>query len=129
MPSVEAPRGWLRRCGTERGHALGPSSALGRGVGEEVSGTARRGPGGAGIGPLGREPEMGEDPANDPGILNGRDQAHAATTARTNEHINVEGPPHQVGPRPVARSAKSFAMGLGDVWRRGVDDGFPQRDL
>ena len=53
------------------------SILLSRDVGEEVFGTARRGPGGAGIGTLGREPEMGENPADDPRILNGRDQTHA----------------------------------------------------
>ena len=58
----------------------GRAAHLGRDVGEEVFGPARRGPGGAGIGTLGREPEMGEDPADDLGILDGRDQAHAAAT-------------------------------------------------
>jgi hypothetical protein len=37
-------------------------------------------PGGAGVGPLGREPEMREDPADHPGILNGRDE-HSQTAA------------------------------------------------
>jgi len=59
----------------------GRVARVGRDVGDEVSGGARRGPGGGGIGPLGREPEMGEDPADHPGILNGRDQAHAPPTA------------------------------------------------
>lgn len=128
MPSVEAPRGWVRRDATERGHALGPSSALGRGVGEEVSGTARRGPGGAGIGPLGREPEMGEDPADDPGILEGGDDAHAAATARTGEHFEGKGAPHQVGPRPIPECAGSLALELGNAGRARVRGGFPQSD-
>ena len=58
----------------------GRVARLGRDVGEEVAGAARRGPGGVGIGTLGREPEMGEDLADHPGILNGRDQAHAPPT-------------------------------------------------
>ena len=48
----------------------------GRHVGKEVSGASRRGPGWAEEEDLGREPEMGEDPADHPGILNGRDQTH-----------------------------------------------------
>ncbi len=65
----------------------GRAGRLGREVGEEVSGGARRGPGGAWIGTLGREPEMGEDLADHPGILDGRDEPHAPPTARAREHV------------------------------------------
>jgi hypothetical protein len=58
----------------------GRVARVGREVGEEVSGGAWRAAGGGGIGTLGREPEMGEDPADHPGILNGRDQAHPPPT-------------------------------------------------
>jgi hypothetical protein len=91
-----------RRSYTERGQALGPGNAL-------RQGGRRRGlrwrPGGGGIGPLGREPELGEDPADHPGILNGRDQAHVPPTARTCEHVTLEGAPDEVRPRPIARRA------------------------
>ncbi len=45
---------------------------------------------------------MGEDPADHPRILKGRDETHAAATARTREHVKFEGAPHQVSPGPVA---------------------------
>ena len=104
---------------TERGKPPGPDTAVrscGH-VGEEVSGASRRGPGRACVGDLGRQPQVGEDLADDPGFLDGGDQAHAAATARAGEDIDVERAPHQVGPRPVAGFAGSSATGLGDVWR------------
>ena len=107
-----------RRCaapGRSAAKRWGRAARVGREVGGEVSGTARRGPGGAGIGTLGREPEMGEDLANDPGILNGRDQAHAPPTARTREHVKLEGAPHKGRPRPIARRAGSFRPELRDA--------------
>jgi len=55
---------------------------------------------------------MGEDPADHPGILNGRDQAHASPTARTREHVTLEGAPHEVRPRPIARRAGSLLLQL-----------------
>jgi hypothetical protein len=69
-------------------------------------------PGGRGIGPLGRESELGKDPADHPGILNGRDQAHAPPTAPTREHVTLEGAPHEVRPRPIARRAGSLPSPL-----------------
>ena len=76
IPSVEAPRAGVRPL-LDGARPRG----LGREVGEEVSGTARRGPGGARIGTLGREPELRENPADDPGVLNGHDEPHVAATA------------------------------------------------
>jgi hypothetical protein len=90
----------------------GRVARVGRDVGEEVSGGARRGPGGGGIGPLGREPELGKDPADRPGILNGREQAHAPPTAQTREHVTLEGAPHEVRPRPIARLAGRLLLPL-----------------
>jgi hypothetical protein len=66
---------------------------------------------------------MGEDPADHPGILNGREQAHPPPTARTREHVKLEGAPHEVRPRPVAGCAGSVATELGDLGRGGVRDG------
>ena len=67
---------------------------------------------GGGIGPLGREPELGEDPADHPGIRNGREQAHAPPTARTRAHVTLEGAPHEVRPRPIARRAGRLLLPL-----------------
>ncbi len=64
---------------------------------------------------------MGEDLADDPRILNGREQAHAAATARTREDIKLEGAPHQVGPGPVARRAESVRLELHDAARARVN--------
>ena len=63
----------------------GRVARVGREVGQEVSRLSRREPG---LRDLGRESEMGEDPADHTRILNGRDQAHAAPTAWTREHIS-----------------------------------------
>jgi len=71
-------RTWLRPLldGARPGAgARGRAARLGREVGQEVSGLSRRGPG---LRDLGRESEMGEDPADHTRILNGREQAHAA---------------------------------------------------
>lgn len=46
---------------------------------------------GPGRGPLGREPEVREAPVEDPRVLDGRNPAPATATARTDEHVNVEG--------------------------------------
>ncbi len=106
----------------------GRAARLGREVGEEGSGTARRGPGGRGIGTRGREPEVGEDPADHSGVLDRGDQAHAAATARAGEHIDVEGAAHQGGPRPGARFPGRLALELGDPGRGGVSHEFSQRE-
>ncbi len=58
---------------------------------------------------------MGEDPADDPGVLNGRDEPHVAATARTGEHVKLEGASHEIRPRPVARRAGSFLLALRDA--------------
>jgi hypothetical protein len=61
--------------------------------------------------------------ADDLGILDRREQAHAAATARAGEHVEVEAAPHQVGPRPVAGFVGRVATELGDLRRGGVGDG------
>jgi len=53
------------------------------------------------------------------GRASGCDQAHAPATARAGEHVEVEGAPHQIGPRPVAGFAGSIATELGDLRRGG----------
>jgi hypothetical protein len=76
-------RTWLRPLldGARPGAgARGRAARLGREVGQEVSGLSRRGPG---LRDLGRESEMGEEPADHTRILNGRDQAHAAARLAT----------------------------------------------
>ena len=70
--------------------------------GEEVSGASRRGPG---LGDLGGKSEVRENLANDAGVLDGREQAHAAAAARAGEDVEVKGAPHEVGPRPRAGCA------------------------
>ena len=75
-------------------------------VAEEVSGASRRGPG---LGNLGGKSEVREDLANEPGILDSGEQAHAPATARTSKHVEIERTPHEVGPRPIA--------GLPGGWR------------
>ena len=55
---------------------------------------------------------MGEDPADHPGIRNGREQAHAPPTARTRAHVTLEGAPHEVRPRPIARRAGRLLLPL-----------------
>ena len=62
------------------------AARLGWDVGEEVRVTSWRW---AGARNLVWESEMGEDLANDAGILNGRDETHAAATARTREHVKA----------------------------------------
>ena len=64
---------------------------------------------------------MGENPADAPRILNGRDHTHAAATARTREHVKLEGAPHEVGPRPIARLAGRFRLQLRDAARARVN--------
>jgi len=101
---------------------------LGWHVGEQVRAAARRRrPGRAGGGPLGWEPQVGEDPADHPRILNGRDQAHAAAAARAGQDIHVEGAPHEVSPGPVARWGGRLALELRDGGRGGVSHGCSQR--
>lgn len=71
---------------------------------------------------------MGEDPADHPGILNGRDQAHAAATARTSQYVELEGTSHKVRPRPRATRAGSLRLKLRDARRaRGNSACLPQR--
>ena len=55
-------------------------------VREKLSGAGRRGPG---LGEFGRKPEVREDLANDAGVLDGRDQAHAAATAGAGKRANA----------------------------------------
>lgn len=77
---------------------------------------------------LSRKPEVREDLANDAGVLDGREQPHAAATARTGEHVELEGASHQVGPGPVAGLAGSIATGPGNGRPGRVGDGYPRRD-
>lgn len=51
-------------------------------VGEELSGARWRGPG---LGDFGGKSEVREDPANDPGVFDGGEQAHLPAAARTGE--------------------------------------------
>ena len=103
------------------------AARLGWDVAEEVRVASWRW---AGARTLGRESEMGEDPADHTRILNGRDQAHAAATARTREDIKLEGAPHEVRPRPIARRAGSFLLELRDAARARVKSAcFHQRGL
>lgn len=111
---------------TELDRALHPD-ALGGQVGEEVSGAGWRGPGRTGVGDLGREPQVGEDLADDPWVLNGRNQAHAVAAARAGQDIHVEGAAHEVSPGPIAGWGRRLALELGDAGRGGVSYGCSQR--
>ena len=55
-------------------------------------------------GDLGRHAEMPEDPADHGGLFDQRDQAQAATTPRTCQHIEPEAPLHQRRPTLATRS-------------------------
>ena len=66
---------------------------------------------------------MGKDPTDHSGILNGRDQTHAAATARTSEHVKLKGAPHQVSPRPVAGFARTRTLKFTDAVRAGLGRG------
>jgi hypothetical protein len=71
---------------------------------------------------------MGEDPADHPRILNGRDETHAAATARTREHVKFKGAPHQVSPGPVAGFARTGTLEFTDAARAGLGCGRLLRD-
>lgn len=117
-------RMWRSR--TELGRSLDPDG-LGEQVGEEISGTDWRGPGRTSVGDLGREPQVSEDLADDPWVLNGRDQAHAAAAARVGQDIHVEGAAHEVSPGLIAGWGRGLALELGDARRGGVSYGCSQR--
>ena len=51
---------------------------------------------------IGRQAEMTQDPADDGGRLDERDEAQAAATARTRQHIELEGTPQQIRPDRAA---------------------------
>jgi hypothetical protein len=53
------------------------------------------------------EPEVREYFADDLGVLDRREQAHAAATARAGEHVEVEAAPHQVGPDSLGLPAEA----------------------
>ena len=58
------------------------------------------------------------------GVLDRREQAHAAATARAGEHVEVEAAPHQVGPLPLQlQQASSVAGELEAI----LGDGRPQQ--
>ena len=76
-----------------KGDTAGRTSAPVEQVGRRWSGR-RRG---------GREPEVGENPPDDDGVLDGGNHAHAAATPRTGQHVHRERVPHQLRPRPLAR--------------------------
>ena len=86
------------RCDRARGLKPGSDEHVGDGAG----GVRRGRLGWVGVGDLRREPEVGEDLADDVGVLDGRDQAQAAATPRAGQDVEVEGMPHEVGPGPVA---------------------------
>ena len=77
-PSGSARKAWPRRPAAERGVESGipAGERSGVDVGEEGSGASWRGPG-----HFGGQPEVGEDPADALGVLEGGEQAHAAATA------------------------------------------------
>ena len=70
----------------------GPSAPVEQ-VGRRWSGCWRRG----------REPEVGENPPDDDGVLDGGHDAHPAATLGTGQHVHPERMPHQLRPRPLAR--------------------------
>ncbi len=119
-------RMWRSR--TELDRALDPDG-LGWHVGEQVRAAARRRrPGRAG--PLGWELQVGEDLADDPGVLDGRDQAHVAAAARAGQDIHIEGAPHEVSPGPIAGWGGSLRLQLHDAARARVNSAcFHQRGL
>ncbi len=53
------------------------------------------------IGALGGRCERREDCLDHARVLDDGDQAQAAATARAGEHVDLERPPHEIGPRPV----------------------------
>ena len=63
-------------------------------------------------GPLGRQAEMPEDPADDGRLLDERDQAQAAAASRTRQHLEPERPAHQVRPAGLPRRGRC------GCWRR-----------
>jgi hypothetical protein len=116
---VDGPRAWVghlldraRGDAGRRRHGQAGISAT------RPAGRARRG---AGARDLGREPQVRQELADDLGILDGGEQAHAAATARAGEDVEVEGAPHEVGPRPVAGSpggSRELAAGRALLKRR-----------
>src|SRR5439155_6556596 len=73
-----------------------------RGVGEE-SGQRGRGTGRQRRGRVGRKAEMAQDFAQHVGRLDRGDDGHAPTAAGACQNVEIEDPPHQVGPFPVSR--------------------------
>ena len=70
---------------------------------EQVCGGGRRRLGRVRPHRLAGQPEVSEDLLHDSGILDRRQQAHPVPAPGTREHVDVEGPPHQVGPRRADR--------------------------
>src|SRR5262245_9703265 len=79
------PRRW-------RGHRWTGSAPVEQ-VGRRRSGRRR----------LGREPEVGENPPDDDGVLDGGHHTHAAATPSTRQHVHPERVLHQLRPRPLSR--------------------------
>lgn len=84
------------------------------------------------MGDLIREPQVCEYLVDDLGVFGGRDEAHAAATARAGEHVDVEGAPRQVGPRPGAGSPGAWRVCITAgcaVVERTLRSGLPVRTL
>lgn len=92
----------------------------------EVSGASWRRPG---LGDLDGKPQVREDLVNDAGVLDSRDQAHAASAARTSEDVEVERAAHEVGPGPVAGFVGRLTLRLRGTRRGEVDSGFYRRHV
>jgi hypothetical protein len=78
-------------------------------------------------GDLDRKPKVRQYLADDLGVLDVCDQAHTAAAARTGEDVDVEGAPHEVGPRPIAglpggwrERTAGRALVWGRVYREGM---------
>ncbi len=84
------------RCWMLWGRPLGAQGLL-------VSRGPWRRAGGCRPGDLGRQAEMRQDAARHLGSLDERDEAQAAATARTRQHVDIKCPAHQRRPRHVRR--------------------------
>src|SRR4029453_17415488 len=67
----------------------------GSGRSGEYETVIRRRPGRTRCWKLRRDPQVREDLPNDRGLLDRRDQFHAATALRTGEYVDLEGPAHE----------------------------------
>ena len=58
-----------------------------------------------GLWDLGWSPQVSQDPLNDGGVVNQRDQPKPASTAGTGQHVEAHAAAHQVRPAVVAAAA------------------------